>query len=244
MPLKRIFTSTWPTSSASGSPISVTTSGLRKAVRMAAFVERGRVIASSLEKDERVIPLIAGLSEPPFPFLRRAERLARDLPIEQVGLFDFVPVGLDTDVFVFFADPLNLAQRLVEVVIVKVVEGIERVHQIEMLVRVGKQGGVTHEKSVLDFFLGILYGVHRDVNAVDFDARYHLGEVVEQNILAAADVQDRVAGLDTIAIGHRAGDLFPTALDIAISAIIDPAVPVPILLTPFLGISGSSGFPA
>src|SRR5712691_4842329 len=111
-----------------------------------------------------------------------------------------------------------------------------------MLVREWKRNSVTHKKSVLDLFLGILYGVLGHVNAVDFDARYHLGEVVEQKALAAADVQDLVAGLDTIVIGHRASNLFPAAPDIAIAAVVDPAVSVPILLAPFLGEFGRFGF--
>ena len=48
----------------------------------------------SLKIDERMVPGIAGLFEPPAPFFRVAKSLASYLPVKQVRLFNFVAVRL------------------------------------------------------------------------------------------------------------------------------------------------------
>ena len=67
----------------------------------------------SFEVDKGVVTGVAGAFEPPLPFLRGVERLASDLPIQQIGLLLLVAVGLDANVLVFlekkklFSSPLK-----------------------------------------------------------------------------------------------------------------------------------------
>src|SRR5882672_5411154 len=109
------------------------TRGFLSSVRMAAFMKRGRAIESSVEVDERVVAGVACLPEPPLPCFRRAECLAGHLPVQQVGLLELVSIRLHADVLVLPAYALDLAQGRVQLVVVKIVQGVEGVHVVEML---------------------------------------------------------------------------------------------------------------
>ena len=81
---------------------------------------------------------VAGLPEPPVPASGRVKRFASDLPVQQIDLLSLIAVRLHTYVLVFFPNTVNLSQGRVQLVVVKVVQGVERVHQIKVLVRPGK----------------------------------------------------------------------------------------------------------
>src|SRR5882672_3185574 len=138
MPLHAMRTRTCPASSCAGSFTCAISRGAPSLTRIAALPAVGRVIAviaSSLEEDEGMIAGIPGLPEPPLPLFGRIERLARHLPVEQVHLLRFVPVGLHAEVPVFATDALHFAQRLVQIVAMQVVQGLDRDHEVEALVR-------------------------------------------------------------------------------------------------------------
>ena len=140
----------------------------------------------------------------------------------------------------FAADADDLLQRLVEIVAVEVVQRVDGDHQVEALVRERQFGGAGHLEAWLDLFLGVLDGVAGDVDADDLDARHGLGEIVEDEALAAADVEDAVARLDAVVLDHGVGHLPPAAV-VAVAAVAGLAVAVPVVDVPFLGQPGGFG---
>jgi hypothetical protein len=99
----------------------------------------------------------------------------------------------------------------------------------------GKGSAVAELDAALDLLLGVGDRIGRDVETGDVDAGHDLGEVVKQIALATADIEDLVAGLQLVVIRHRAGDLLPAALHVAVTAIADAPVAIPIVIVPLLG---------
>src|SRR5262245_61999162 len=218
----------------SGNSTSAMTSGFLSSTRIAAFLVLETAIAASLvEVDEGIVTRVAGLPEPPFPLFRRIERLAGHLPLQQIRLLGLVAVGLDAEVPAF-ANALHLAQRAIEIVAVQVMQGVERVDQIEGPVRPGELAGGANPHAIPDLVLGVRDRVLRDVDPVDFDARHHLRPVEQHEALAATHVEDLTALLDAVMLRHDARDFLPAALEVAISAVVDASVPVPVVIPPLL----------
>src|SRR6266850_232593 len=232
MPLQRTRTSTCPGSSRSGKLISPMTSGWRRSVRIAARVVFGRAIAL-FEINERVVAAVPGLLEPPGPLRGRIERLARHLPVEQVRFLGLVAIGLHAKVFAL-GDALHLPQRLVQVVAVQVMQRLDGDREIEVAIGPRQGCRIADAQPVLELILGVADGVLGDVDAVDLHAWHHQREVIKQVALAAADIEDALTRLDAVMLGHRARDFLPAARHVAVAAVIDAAVAVPIVIVPFL----------
>ena len=105
-----------------------------------------------LEINERMVTGVAGLLEPPIPFLRGAEGFTGDLPVEQIGLFLFCSVRLDAKVFILFANALHLAQGFVEIVVMQVVQGVKGKDKVKVIVGKWQRGGVANLQTILNFF--------------------------------------------------------------------------------------------
>src|SRR5260370_33634787 len=96
------------------------TSGFFSSTSMAARMVFGFVSESTMfphgfvlfKIDEGVIPLVSAALVPPFPFLGRIEAFAGQSPVEQIGLFFLVAVGLHDDILVLPTDPHDFAQGL------------------------------------------------------------------------------------------------------------------------------------
>src|SRR6266850_1987180 len=199
MPVQRTRTSTCPGSRRSGKLISPMTSGWRRSVRIAARVVFGRAIAL-FEINERVVPAVPGLLEPPGPLLGRIERLARHLPVEQVRFLGLVAIGLHAKVFAL-GDALHLPQRFVQVVAVQVMQRLDGDREIEVAIGPRQGCRIADAQPVLELFLGVADGVLGDVDAVDLHAWHHQSEVIKH---------------------------------VAVAAVIDAPVAVPIVVVPFL----------
>src|SRR5262245_24236899 len=91
----------------------------------------------SLERDEGVIPGVSGSLETPLPLLRRVKRPAGQLPVQEVNFLALRAVGLDDDMLGATAHALDLLQRLVQVVIVEVVQRVDGEDEVEGTVGVG-----------------------------------------------------------------------------------------------------------
>jgi len=81
--------------------------------------------------NETVVTRVTGFVEPPPPLFRGIEGLTGHLPIEQVGFFCLVPIGFYAEVSVLFADPLHFTQGLVQGVAMEVVQGVQRIYEVE-----------------------------------------------------------------------------------------------------------------
>src|SRR5580700_6838282 len=87
---------------------------------------------------------------------------------------------------------------------------------------------------VATLLLAVVDRVARYIQAVHLDARHHLGEVMEQESLAATHVENSVYGADAVVFGHRPRDSLPPPFDVAVTAIVDAPVAVPIVISPAL----------
>src|SRR5438874_2280266 len=100
---------------------------------------------------------------------------------------------------------------------------------------VGKRqhvGGADLE-TVFDLRLRVPDRIAGNVQPAHFETGQDLGEIVEEKAFAAAYVKHLVSGLQSIMIDHRLCDLAPAAV-VMHTAITNPAVAVPIIVTPFL----------
>ena len=111
-----------------------------------------------------------------------------------------------------------------------------------MLIRPGELGCVSDGQPVAHLFLGIIDGVLRHVDPVDFNTRHYQREVIQQKALAAAHVKDLVTGLDPVVIGHRLGHLLPAARHVFVTTVVDATVTVPIVKIPLFGTLSSNSF--
>src|ERR1051325_8767573 len=125
------LTSTWPTSSASGSAISSTTSGLRDSARIAARAVLTCIgMCSLFEIDELVVARIAEVLVEPDPGRGVEERLGGERPALHPELLGLVAVALDHDVLVA-PDPLDLGKRGSKLEDLEIVQRAERDHEVE-----------------------------------------------------------------------------------------------------------------
>ena len=121
-------------------------------------------------------------------------------------------------------------------------QGINGVNKIEVVVRVGERCSVADLHAIMDFFLRILDGVFRDVDAMDLNTGKHLFKVIQKKAFATAHVQNLVASFEAIVLYHGACDLFPAPFHVAIAAVVYPPVAIPVVKVPFLSQFCSLGF--
>ena len=81
-----------------------------------------------------------------------------------------------------------------------------------------------------------------NINTVQFQVRYDLGEVKKQKSLATAHVQDLIAGLYAVMLDHGAGDFLPATLHVAIATVANFPISVPVVKGPFFGQGCGPGF--
>src|ERR1700731_4467919 len=96
---------------------------------------------SLFENNKFMVTGITALLENKIPFFGGVKRAAGQLPVHQVHLLALVTIGLDADIFGAAADAFDLLESCVEVVIVEIVQRIDRNDEIEMLVGVGQFRG-------------------------------------------------------------------------------------------------------
>ena len=87
----------------------------------------------SLEVDEGMIACVAGVLEPPMPFLGGIEGFAGNLPVKKIGFLCFVSITLNTQVFVFFATRC-ISRRADQDCGVQIVQRCNRNHQVKAIV--------------------------------------------------------------------------------------------------------------
>ena len=100
---------------------------------------------------------ITGSLEPPLPTPGGVKTFAGELPVEQVGLLFLVPPGLDTEVFVFFPNPLDFPERGVQIEALKIVDRVDRDHEVKLMVLKRKFFGMPFVNPVLNLGLGVLF---------------------------------------------------------------------------------------
>jgi hypothetical protein len=98
--------------------------------------------------------------------------LASHLPIKQVGLLDLVTVRLYADVRVLVRDPNNFSKGRVELVIEKVMKGVDGKNIIEKPVFERQRDRVAHLQTGFYSLMGIFDGVLGDVDPINLQARY------------------------------------------------------------------------
>ena len=81
-----------------------------------------------LKVNKRIVPGVTGVLKPPLPLLRGTKGLAGDLPVEQVGFFLFSPVSFNADILIGLTHSLHFPQSLIQVIVMEIVEGIQRDH--------------------------------------------------------------------------------------------------------------------
>ena len=116
----------------------------------------------------------------------------------------------------------------------QIVQRIYRHDEIERLIGKGQRRSRPNLDAVLHLVLGVGDGVLRNVDAARIGTGHDLHEIVDQEAFAATDIQDLVAGLESVMIGHGLGDLGPAAV-VTIATVIDAAVAVPVVEGPLLG---------
>src|SRR5580698_2950134 len=201
----KILTRTWPASSVSGNSISSMISGLRDSTRMAALADFTCIGPSSLEVDEFVIAGIAEVVVEPDPRRHVVECLCSQRPAFHVELLELAPVTLDHDVLVL-ADALDLLHRGLQFEHLQIVQRAERDHEIERFVaeRIRVLRAIA-EQIVPDFFLGIGEAMLGDVEADDLGFRQQQLEFVQQESLAATDVENPALALEAMEVDQQIG---------------------------------------
>src|SRR5580692_2027058 len=222
------LTKTWPTPSVSGSAISSTTSGSRDCARIAAFAVLTCMLKNLFEIDEFVVAGIAEMVIEPDPFRRMQERFRGQRPAFEIELLELVPVALEHDVFVL-ADPIDFLHRGFELEQAQIVQAAERDNEIErtVAVRIAILGAIA-EQIRLDIVAGVGEAVFRDVEAGDLEPRQDFLHFIEQERLAAADVEHARSILEPVDVDQRLGHRFPAAFDEFVAAVAVTAVAVPV----------------
>src|ERR1700734_749834 len=236
------LTRTWPTPSVSGSTIWSTTSGSRDCTRIAAFAVLTCIRKDLFEIDEFVVAGIAEMVIEPDPFRRVQDRFRGQRPAFEIELLELVAVALEHDVFVL-ADPVDLLHCGFELEQAQIVQAAERDHQIEraVAVRIAVLGAIA-EQIRLDLVAGLGEAVFRDVEAGDLEPGQDLLHLVEQERLAAADVEHARSVLEPIDVDQGLRHRFPAAVDELVAAVAVTAVAVPVIELVFLGLHHAMGF--
>src|SRR3984957_17004877 len=78
-----------------------------------------------------VVTGITALLENKIPFFRGVKGAAGQLPVHQVHLLALVTIGLDADIFGAAADAFDLLEGRVQVLVVEVVQRIDRNDEVE-----------------------------------------------------------------------------------------------------------------
>src|SRR5207249_3743755 len=81
---------------------------------------------------------------------------------------------------------------------------------------------------------GVLDGIFGNIEALHFNTRYSLGEVIEQKSFATTNIENPVTGLEPILFGHGLGHNSPTPV-VLHAAIAELAVSVPIIFSELFG---------
>src|SRR5262245_45446346 len=118
----------------------------------------------SFEIDEAPVAAVAAGLEDPFPFLRRMEGPAGQLPIHQVHLLALVAIGLVRDVAIaVLRHALDLANGGEEIVDVEIVQRIHGHDEVEALIGKRKLPGICHLQAGLHLGLGIFDCISGDI---------------------------------------------------------------------------------
>src|ERR1700732_2072363 len=144
----------------------------------------------------------------------------------------------DADPFSVFSDALDFFNGGFELGELKVVEGIDRKDGIEAVDGIWQLGAVCSREKWPRFLFRMGDPIGRNVEPGYLDAGHGASELIQQEGLAAADVQNLVASLELVALGDVLRDGQPPSV-VFVPAISVLARAVPIFLAPALGDDGA-----
>src|ERR1700743_3151218 len=93
-------------------------------------------------------------------------------------------------------DALNFSERLPELVIVEIVKRVDRNDEIEMFVRPGELGSRADLAERFDALHYMFDAIFQNIDAGHFDVRQRFTEIMQDEALAGADIEDAHARLD------------------------------------------------
>lgn len=170
----------------------------------------------------------------PNPFRCVQDGFGCERPAFKVELLELVPVTFDHNVFII-ADALDLLHRGFQLVQTQIVQGAERDHQIEMFVteRIAVLSAIA-EQIGLDVIASFGEAVLGNIESGDLQVGQDLFHFVEQEGLAATDVENLRPVLEAVDVDQGFRDRGPTALNELVPAVSVAAVAVPIVEFVFL----------
>src|SRR3990170_3002622 len=176
-----------------------------------------------------VVASVARLLEQLDPAVRIVVELGGQPPVLEHRLLLGRAVAVDLHEGMPARHAFNLAQRLDAPVPVEIVDGIERNHRLEAVVRERQLERVAEVEPSDHLGLGVHQRVFRDVEAERLEPGHGLHEILDQESLARADVEHAVAGPETEMRDHVRGDRHPAPV-IAVAAVAIFARPVEVHL--------------
>src|SRR5262245_28960383 len=174
-----------------------------------------------------IIAGIAGFSEQGDPAVRIIVELGGEHPFLEQRLLLGVAIGVDLHEGAPRRESFDFTERGDAFAAVEIVHRIERYHRLEALVRKRQVNGIAEMEPADDLRLAMHQRIFGDVEAEGLEAGADLDQVLDQEALAAADVEYAIAGLEIEVLHHILGDRNPSPV-VAVSAIAVFARPIEI----------------
>src|SRR5262249_51544020 len=159
-----------------------------------------------------------GFTEQGDPAIRIIMELGGEHPFLEQRLLLSGAIGVDLHEGTPRRESFDFTERGDAFAAVEIVHSIERYHRLEAVVGKRQLNRVPEMEPADDLRLAMHQRIFRDIEAEGLQPGTDLDQVLDQEALAAADVEHAVAGLELEVLHHILGDRNPSAV-VAVSAI-------------------------